>query len=93
MSYTLLRSEAFIRAARRVTRRNPDQVKSIEKAVDLLAEDPFQPALKTHKLKGKLSGSWGCSAQHDMRIIFRFVEYEGAQAILLQSVGTHDEVY
>jgi hypothetical protein len=41
MNYSLLRSESFIRAARRVTRRNADQVKSIEKAVVMLAEDPF----------------------------------------------------
>ena len=27
------------------------------------------------------------------RIIFEFVEHQGAEAILLQSIGTHDEVY
>jgi mRNA interferase YafQ len=38
-------------------------------------------------------GSWACSAGYDMRIVFEFVQYEGAEAILLQTVGTHDEVY
>jgi hypothetical protein len=28
-----------------------------------------------------------------LRIIFKFVEYEGGEAILLETVGTHDEVY
>jgi hypothetical protein len=34
-----------------------------------------------------------CSAGFDLRIVFQFVEYQGADAILLQTVGTHDAVY
>lgn len=30
---------------------------------------------------------------YDLRIIFKFVEYEQSQAILLESIETHDEVY
>jgi mRNA-degrading endonuclease YafQ of YafQ-DinJ toxin-antitoxin module len=30
---------------------------------------------------------------YDLRIVFKFVEYEQKQAILLESIGTHDEVY
>jgi addiction module RelE/StbE family toxin len=61
--------------------------------LELLAEDAFDPRLKTHKLKGDLSGSWACSLGYDLRIVFQFVDHEGAEAILLQTVGTHDEVY
>ena len=32
-------------------------------------------------------------AGYDLRIVFELVEYEGSEAILLQTVGTHDEVY
>jgi mRNA-degrading endonuclease YafQ of YafQ-DinJ toxin-antitoxin module len=53
----------------------------------------FDPRLKTHKLKGELKGSWGCTAGYDLRIVFKFVEYEGAEAILLLTIGTHEEVY
>ena len=35
----------------------------------------------------------GCSVGYDLRIVFEFVKYKGADAILLQAVGTHDEVY
>lgn len=56
-------------------------------------EDAFHASLRTHKLKGKLEGSWACSAGYDLRIIFEFVEYEGAETILLETVGTHQEVY
>jgi len=48
--------------------------------------------LKTHKLKGELAGSWACSAGYDLRIVFEFVQHEGNEAILLQTIGTHDEV-
>jgi mRNA-degrading endonuclease YafQ of YafQ-DinJ toxin-antitoxin module len=43
--------------------------------------------------KGELQDSWACSAGYDLRIIFQFVEHEKTQAILLESIGTHDEVY
>ena len=56
-------------------------------------EDAFQAVLKTHKLKGELTGSWACSAGYDLRLIFEFVQHAGAEAILLQNIGTHDEVY
>jgi mRNA-degrading endonuclease YafQ of YafQ-DinJ toxin-antitoxin module len=61
--------------------------------LELLAEDAFHPQLKTHKLKGKLAGSWACSAGYDLRIIFQFVKHHGAEAILLEAIGTHEEVY
>jgi mRNA-degrading endonuclease YafQ of YafQ-DinJ toxin-antitoxin module len=61
--------------------------------LEFLAEDAFYPQLRTHKLKGKLKGSWACSAGYNLRIVFKFVQHEGAEAILLETVGTHDEVY
>jgi len=65
----------------------------IKAALEFLSEDAYDSRLRTHKLKGKLEGSWACSAGYDLRIIFSFVEHEGAEAILLETVGTHDEVY
>ena len=35
----------------------------------------------------------GLYAGHDLRIVFEFIRHEGAEAILLQTVGTHDEAY
>lgn len=53
----------------------------------------FHPTLKTHKLKGKLEGRWACSIAYDSRIVFKIVQFENAEAILLLTIGTHDEVY
>ena len=70
-----------------------EAVEQLLAALALLEEDAFQPRLKTHKLKGDLQGSWACSFGHDLRIVFEFVTHEDNEAILLQSLGTHDEVY
>jgi mRNA-degrading endonuclease YafQ of YafQ-DinJ toxin-antitoxin module len=89
----LLRSNVFIRAAKRLIKKNTPAAIQLQITLKLLEEDAFHPSLKTHKLKGAYEGSWACSVGYDVRIIFEFVQYEGREAILLQTAGTHDEVY
>ena len=93
MKRLLLPSNSFVRSARRLIRKNPGASQDIKDALHLLARDAFHPLLKTHKLKGKLEGSWACSAGYNLRIIFEFVRHEGSEAILLEAIGTHQEVY
>ncbi|PIU84354.1 MAG: type II toxin-antitoxin system mRNA interferase toxin, RelE/StbE family [Deltaproteobacteria bacterium CG_4_8_14_3_um_filter_43_13] len=92
---TLIWSNTFIRAFKRVLQKQPNLRKDIEDTLKLLAQDPFTPQLETHKLKGKLSGSWACSAGYDLRIVFDFVKSEKQKKddIFLIEIGTHDEVY
>jgi mRNA interferase YafQ len=61
--------------------------------LELLAEDALDPRLKSHKLKGQLAGSWACSVGYDLRIAFQFVKHRSKEAVLLEAVDTHDEVY
>jgi addiction module RelE/StbE family toxin len=83
-----------VRAFRRVLKRNPALSKSVQETLQQLVEDPFHPSLETHKLKGKLTGYWACSAGYDLRIVFDFVKNEtNEKEILLVDIGTHDEVY
>jgi addiction module RelE/StbE family toxin len=89
----LLRSNTFIRAARKAIKKHPQNTEDIRLALETLNTDAFHPRLKTHKLKGKLAGSWACSAGYDLRIVFKFVEDEGNESILLETIGTHEEVY
>ena len=93
MKRPLIRSAAFVRDARRLAKKDAQTAESLFAALALLQEDAFDPRLKTHKLKGALEGSWACSFGYDMRIVFEIVQYQSREAILLQSVGTHDEVY
>ena len=89
----LLRSSAFVRAANTVVRKRPQKAETIRFALELPSANAFDSRLKTHKLKGELEGSWASSAGYDLRIVFKFVQREGAEAILLETIGTHEEVY
>jgi addiction module RelE/StbE family toxin len=93
MTYVLLRSSAFVREARKIVKKHPQIAQNMQKTLELLSTEPFHHRLRTHKLKGGLQDSWACSIGYDLRIIFKFVEYEEKKAILLESIGTHDEVY
>ncbi|MCC5638238.1 type II toxin-antitoxin system mRNA interferase toxin, RelE/StbE family [Nostoc sp. CHAB 5844] len=92
---TLVLASSFKRAFKRLVRRQPELQERIEERLMLLASDPFDPLLQTHKLKGKLSGAWACSVDYDYRIVFNFVENpeSGEEEILLIDIGSHDEVY
>ncbi len=93
MSYTLLRSSAFVRDSRRMLRRRAELADQLLQTLQLLEADPCAARLKSHKLKGKLKASWACFGGYDLRVVFSFTKYGGKPAILLESVGTHDEVY
>ena len=71
MSWELVRSPTFVRAARKYLRRHPAQAADLFETLTQLTEDPFHSALRTHKLTGVLAGSWACSAGYDLRVIFK----------------------
>jgi len=48
----LIRSSAFVRAAKRVVKRSPNAAEGLKAALEQLAEDAFHPSLRSHKLKG-----------------------------------------
>ena len=62
MRRVLLQSAAFVRAARRLAKKSPESASTLQVAFESLAADAFHPALKTHKLKGELAGSWQIAA-------------------------------
>lgn len=93
MKRLLIPSTAFIRSSRRIARKHAQLVPELRLALELLAEDAFHPQLKTHKLKGKLASSWACSVGYDLRVIFQFVKNKGQDAVFLEGIGTHNEVY
>ena len=86
---------SFRRAFRGRTRNNASWRNRIFQVLARLAENPFHPALKTHKLSGQLKGLWACWVGYDCRIIFAFEPdpETGDEMIALVDLGTHDEVY
>jgi len=93
MTRVLLKSPAFIRSAKRLVKKSPGLAKDIQATLERLAEDAFQPLLKTHKLKGELKDSWACRVDYELRIVFELVPYQDTEAVLLEDIGTHDKVY
>ena len=93
MRRLLLRSGAFVRAARRGIRKSPHAARDLQDALEQLAQDAFRPQLRTRQLKGKLEGSLACSAGYDLRIVFKFVQHESSEVLLLETIGTHEEGY
>ena len=91
----LLWSNTFRRALRRIIKRQPHLLGDVEATLRLLQADPFAAQLATHKLKGRLAGTWACSAGYDLRILFEFVPNPGGgeDDLFLIEIGTHDEVY
>ena len=92
---TLIWGKTFTRAFKRTVKKHPTLSQDIEETLRLLVKDPFAPQLETHKLKGKLLGSWACSVGYGLRIVFDFVKSEKQEEddIFLLEIGTHDEVY
>lgn len=67
----------------------PIGVKEIAEEHEILfRENPFDPKLKTHKLKGKLSGFLSFSIGYKYRIIFEFAKDKNT--VYFHSVGAHD---
>lgn len=88
-------SSGFNRSFRKITKKNPELKDQIVNVLRLLANDPFTPSLKSHKLGGDLAGSWSCFVDPDCRIIFNFSEDEELleMVILLIDIESHDDVY
>lgn len=54
----LVFSQSFKPAFKTTIKRQPELKLKIEAKLKLLADNPYNPILRTHKLKEKLSGAW-----------------------------------
>jgi addiction module RelE/StbE family toxin len=91
----IIAEKTFKKSFKRLIKKSPHLQAKILAVLELLAEDPFYPSLKSHKLTGQLHGLWSCSVTYSYRIIFTFrqdTELE-EDVIVLIDIGDHDEVY
>jgi len=56
----------------------------------LFLEDPFNPLLKNHALKGKLFGFRAFSITGNYRVVYQIIDSE---TIELTDIGTHNQIY
>lgn len=61
------------------------QEKAIAKEV-LFRENIFHPLLRTHKLKGRLSGLYSFSVDYQYRILFKFYK----KSVIFLDIDNHD---
>lgn len=70
---TVVWNNSFKRAYKHLIRKNPQLKTKIFVILELLLENPYNPTLKAHKLKGRLNGLWACWVEYDCRIIYSTV--------------------
>jgi len=80
-------SPKFTREYKKLPCRVKDTFEELE---NIFRGNPFDPKLKTHKLKGKFSGFLSFSISRKYRIIFEFSKDK--KTIYFHSVGDH-EIY
>ena len=73
----------FLRQLRKL---DPDLQEEVADKVELFEQNPDYPALKVHKLKGRLKGRWSLSVNYKTRTVFQYLEKE---KVVLLAVGIH----
>lgn len=79
-------SPSFFKALKKFPK---SQLKFLDRQQKIFQENPFDPRLKTHKLKGELSQFYAFSISYHWRIVFHFKD---KQAVVFDMIGTH-EIY
>ena len=80
----------FKRTYKKKLKQYPEINQQLSASLNLFVKDPFHPTLKTHKLGGPLKGNYAFSLGYDLRVVFQFLD---KKVVLLETIGTHDEVY
>ena len=88
---TLSVTPTFEKKAKKFFKKHPDLKEKFKDILKKLQNDPFDPSLKTHKLKGALESFHACSLTFEYRLIL-LLKIEENQIVLI-NIGTHDEVY
>ena len=79
----IIYTSRFIRKYRKLSGAIKDLAEIKE---ELFRQDPFNPILKTHKLKGALDGLWAFSLDYAHRIIF---EFDSGGKAYFHEIGDH----
>ena len=83
MAYQITYTDRFQKHYKNLT---VQEKKQLRNKLDLLAENPMHPSLRTKRIQGT-TDLFECSVNMDIRIIWF---YEGNKMIILVDVGHHD---
>lgn len=89
--YLITTSDYFLKRSKKFFQKHPDLRDKFKIIVDDLSQDPCQPHLKLHPLKGRLQGLYAISLTFSFRITLTLQLNENN--ITLLDIGSHEEVY
>jgi len=84
--------ERFKRIFKKWIKKHPDLFDEVKFKLELFCNDPFDPILKTHSLRGELSGLLASRITFQYRLVFAFKD-QSHKSVVLINIGTHEEVY
>jgi len=87
----LIFTETYEKRAKKFIKKHPELLDQYGKTLKLLSLNPNHPALRLHKLHGKLSLLSSVSINYAYRIVLIFLVNN--DEITLIDVGRHDDVY
>lgn len=94
MIYEIIQTKTFKKKAKKLLNIDKSLISNFAFVLDLLSKNPFDPRIKTHSLKGILKGSYACSLNFSLRIIFKIISKDNnSKSIILLTLGNHDDVY
>jgi len=91
MSYQLVFTDSYLKRAKKFAKKHPELKQQYLKTLQVLELNPFHPALRLHKLSGRLQDVYSVSINLSYRITIELM-IEDEQIIPI-NVGTHQEVY
>lgn len=89
--YTLVWTSGFTHTAKKFLKQHPELREKFATILVDLENNPFQPHLCYHHLKGKLKGVQAISITSSFRLTLTLLVTK--REIILLDVGSHDEVY
>ena len=84
-------TESYNKRAKKFIKKHPGLISVYEKTLRLMEINPKHPSLRTHKLRGRLSGLYSVSINMSYRITIEFIIKD--DTIIPIDIGTHDSVY
>ena len=91
MNYQLIYTDSYSKRVKKFIKKNPELLTQYEKTLKILEVNPYHPALRLHKLKGKLKDLHSVSINISYRITLEF--YISEKEIVLVNIGHRDDVY
>ncbi len=89
--YKIIFDDSYEKKAIKFFKKHKDIYSQYEKTIELLVNNPQHPALRVHKLQGKMKQFFSVSINMKYRIIIDFIIVD--DMIILVDIGSHDDVY